>query len=323
MPVNTELYDILEIPPTASEQDIKKAYKKQALKYHPDKGGDEKTFKKINRAYEVLSDPEKKKIYDANGKEDIPSHPDIFTNIFADMFSGAGGGFFNFFGGVPTQQNVMETRHIHKVTLEDLCTRKIIKLRITRNRECGCHQTVVCQECNGVGHKTKTVKLSEYMIQQFKEQCKCANGKIYRSCENCTEGLIQESKTLEMYLTPEMENGYRYVFKKEGDQIRGSQPFDFVVILSLEKHGTFNVENRDLTCKKTINLKEALCGFDFTLKHPSGEDIRIISSHVTKPGEIIVVSGKGIGGGSMIVNIDVSFPDSLSEEQKNALSSFL
>ena len=318
MPVNTELYDILEIQSTATEQDIKKAYKKQALKYHPDKGGDENTFKKINRAYEVLSDPEKKRIYDMNGKEDTPL-PDIFTNIFGDMFSG--GGFFNFFGGAPNHQNVTETRHVHKVTLEDLCMRKIVKLRITRNRECDCHSAVVCQDCKGAGHKIKTVKLSEYMIQQFKEPCKCHNGKIYSSCEKCNDGLVQETKTLEMYLTPEMSNGYRYIFRKEGDQIRGSHPFDFVVILSLEKHEIFTVENHNLVCSKTINLKQALCGFDFTLQHPSGQDIRISCDGVSRPGNIIVVSGKGIDDvGSLMVKIEISFPDSLTDEQRKILS---
>jgi DnaJ-class molecular chaperone len=162
------------------------------------------------------------------------------------------------------------------------------------------------------------------MTQQFKEQCKCHNGKIYCSCEKCNEGLFQETKTLEMYLTPEMGNGYRYVFRKEGDQIHGSPPFDFVVILALEKHDVFTVEGSDLLCTKMVNLKQALCGFNFTLNHPSGEDIRISCENVTKPGSIIVMPGKGIGDvGFLKVKIDVSFPDVLTEEQKNILSSCL
>ncbi|KAJ7210317.1 Hsp40-like protein, subfamily A, member 4, partial [Mycena pura] len=150
----TKYYDLLEVSPTASDSDLKKAYRKKALRLHPDKGGDPELFKEVTHAYEVLSDPDKRSIYDARGEAGLSEQGGMGGMDSQDLFSqlfGGGGGFFG--GGGSRNAGPRKTKDlVHRVhvTLEDLYKGKTTKLALTRNR--------ICSKCKGKGGKDGAVR---------------------------------------------------------------------------------------------------------------------------------------------------------------------
>ncbi|KAJ7055180.1 molecular chaperone, partial [Mycena amicta] len=148
----TKFYDLLEVPPSASESDLKKAYRKKALRLHPDKGGDPELFKEVTHAYEVLSDPDRRSIYDARGEAGLEQQGSMGgmdpQDLFSQLFGGSGGGFGGgggFFGGGGSRnagpRKTKDLVHRVHVTLEDLYKGKTTKLALTRNR--------ICTKCKG------------------------------------------------------------------------------------------------------------------------------------------------------------------------------
>lgn len=326
MPVETELYDLLGVSPTASAEEIKKAYRKKALEFHPDKGGDQEMFKKINAANEILSNQEKRTLYDNQGKNGLKSSgnvpDDVLSTMFGHLFqnmNGFGGIFQNVFHNVISKTQPIY--HEYNATLEDLCTRKIVKLKISRQRLCSCDKYKECVDCQGQGVKTLSRTLMPGFVQHFRQPCNSCEGqgKNYFSCENCKKGIYTESKVIELHLTPDIENGYKYVFANEGNQTRNSQAGDFIVKISYVSHPVFKVEGKNLLYTKTLSLKESLCGHSFTLSHPCGETITLSTKDITTP-DIVRTVQKGLTeNGFLQIRYVIVFPESLSEEQKEIL----
>jgi DnaJ homolog subfamily A member 2 len=335
MPVETKLYDLLEISPSASVDEIKKAYRKKSLIHHPDKGGDVEVYKQINSAYQILSDPQKREMYDMggeNGLRDSGGIPeDMLSAMFGNIFAGGlGGGLRGGLGNLFKMYNKSAIAvHVHKVTLEDLCTRKVVKLKLTRDRVCSNmdeSKAEICKSCNGRGVIVQRLQIAPGMVQQIQQPCfKCKNrGKIYPSCDQCVDGIIQDPKVFELHLTPELENGYKYAFQGEGNQEIGKQPGDFVVILQYEEHPLFKTEGKDIVYTHTLTLKEALCGHKLDLTHPSGEIITISTSDVTTSETIEKIPNKGLSYQSnLIIKYRVKFPEKLTLEQFEILSKIL
>ncbi len=335
MPVETELYEILEIHVSASQDEIKRAYRKKALTHHPDKGGDPEVFKKINSAHEILSDPEKREIYDKHGKNGLRESGGIPDDILSAIFGSMGGGIFGMFQNHFNQPNhsSRQTRktptvaYTHMVSLEDLCTRKIVKLKVNRERICKCFNessAQSCSQCSGKGIRVQIISLGPFQqhIQQPCDTCQ-ALGKIYKTCDKCVgrNGLIEDSKVFELYLNPELENGYRYTFPLEGNQMKGCESGDFVIILEYTKHPAFHLDGKKMTYHHTITLKEALCGHTLCLTHPSGEPINIQTTEVINPDTIKVIEKKGLTEDTNLeIRYKIVFPVSLSCEQVNVLS---
>ena len=352
MSTETKLYDLLGVSPKATQEEIKRAFRKKSLTHHPDKGGDSEIYKTINSAYEVLSDPEKRKLYDEGGENALRKSgglsEDALSEMFGNMFRGGGfpfgggggfpfggGGGFPFgggggfpFGGNQQQNKTSPYAHVHKVSLEDLSKRKVVKLKITRDRICPNideSNTIVCQNCKGSGMKVQMRQLGPGMIQQIHHPCdKCKNGKIYPNCDNCKNGTVKDPKIFELHLNPELEDGYKYVFQNEGNQEFGKSPGDFIVILQYEPHNIFKLDNKNLLYTHTITLKEALCGYNLEIIHPSGETISVCTTGITTPETIEKIDHKGLSyQGSMIINYRIKFPDKLSSDQTEILSNIL
>lgn len=313
-----DYYAILGVSKDASQEDIKKSYRQKALKAHPDKGGDPEKFKEINKAYEVLSDPNKRKMYDEGGEDALRKQP-------------AGPGpeeFFNMFfnaaqrptGPVKSPTTVQE---IH-ANLEDLCSRKILKLKITRNRKCTC-SSAACSKCGGKGVSIHVQMIGPNMIQQMQTECQecMGDGKTYTGCENCKKGIRTEEKILEVFLTPEMEDGYRYGFPGEGEQRKSSEiPGDILIIVRHKPHPMFSVSGRNLICNYKLSLGQALGVGERNIRivHPNKEVLTVVLKSIVKPSDEMTIPGKGMTeAGNLVVRFQIEFPKTVPADVLTSL----
>ncbi|KAB5525819.1 hypothetical protein PHYPO_G00144590 [Pangasianodon hypophthalmus] len=327
---DTKLYDILGVSPSASENELKKAYRKLAKEYHPDKNpnaGDK--FKEISFAYEVLTNPEKKELYDRYGEQGLregggggPGMDDIFSHIF-------GGGLFGFMGGQGRSRNGGRRRgedmvHPLKVSLEDLYNGKTTKLQLSKN--------VLCSTCNGQGGKTGAVQkcttcrgrgmrimirqLAPGMVQQMQSVCTDCSGEgevisEKDRCKKC-EGkkVVKEVKILEVHVDKGMKHGQKITFGGEADQAPGVEPGDIVLVLQEKEHETYRRDGHDL--HMTHKLR------------PAGK--------VIEPGSIRVVRGEGMPHyrnpfekGDLFIKFEVQFPENkwISPEKLSELEDLL
>ncbi|KAL7127057.1 hypothetical protein ABFS83_14G228800 [Erythranthe nasuta] len=348
---NTKYYEILGVPKTASPDDLKKAYKKAAIKNHPDKGGDPEKFKELAHAYEVLSDPEKREIYDQYGEDALK-----------EGMGGGGGGhdpfdiFSSFFGGSPfggggsgrgqRQRRGEDVVHPLKVSLEDLYLSTSKKLSLSRNVLCKkCSgkgsksgASTTCTGCQGSGMKVTMRQLGRGMIQQMQHPCnECrGTGEIINDKDRCPqckgEKVVQEKKVLQVHVEKGMQNGQKVTFPGEADEAPDTITGDIVFVLQQKEHPKFKRKGDDLFIEHTLPLAEALCGFQFVLSHLDGRQLLIKSQpgEVVKPDSYKAINDEGMPmyqrpfmKGKLYIHFNVEFPDSLSTEQVEALEKIL
>lgn len=328
----TKYYDILGVAPTATDDQLKKSYRKLALKFHPDKNpeGGEK-FKEISQAYEVLSDEKKRKLYDQGGEQALKE-------------GGIGGEFHSpfdifdmFFGGgrrrqPGEKQRGRDTVHQIKVTLEDLYNATMRQLSVQRNVICsGCNgiggkegSVEKCKTCQGTGIFVKLRQIGPGMVQQIQQPChECGQTgekiKEKDRCKKCSgKKIVKEKKILECHVDKGMRDGQKVTFKGEADQAPNIEPGDIVIVLDEQEHDVFKRNGSDLIMNIDITLVEALCGFQRTVKTLDGRTL-LLTSHpgeVVKPGELKCVLGEGMPiyrnpmeKGSLVVKFDVKFPE--------------
>lgn len=332
----TKFYELLEVDITATESELKKAYRKLALKYHPDKNPDAgDKFKEISHAYDVLSDSQKRSVYDQYGEAGLNGDgmgggmnaEDLFGELFGGGLFGGGGRSRN-----TGPQRGKDMHHGLKVTLEDLYKGKTSKLALQK--------TVICATCDGKGGKEGAVKTCSTcngrgirlvvrqmgpMIQQIQQPCgDCGGaGEIIREKDRCTvcrgKKTVQERKILEVHIEKGMENGQRIVLSGEGDQAPNVIPGDIVIVLELKPHPRFRREGKNLYYKATIDLSTALTGGKFAIEHLDDRvlAVEIIPGEVIKPGEIKCIEHEGMPEwknpyefGHLIVDFEVAFPSS-------------
>lgn len=270
----TKLYETLGVEKTAEEKEIKKAYRKLAVKHHPDKGGDEAKFKEISAAYEILSDPEKRAKYDKYGLEGVaddgsPGHgaDDLFSMFFGGSSRRGGGG-----GGPRKGENV---NHPLKVSLEDLYNGKTVKLAVNRSVIVG--DPKMCTSCDGQGVVVELRQIALGMVQQLQRRCADCGGQGY-----CAESK-KERKVLEVHIDKGMRHNQKVTFRGMADEKPNMEPGDVNFIVQEKEHETFKRKGADLLITKTLSLNEALCGFEWCLTHLDGRQVIIKS----KPGEVI------------------------------------
>jgi len=309
----SRFYDLLGVSSSASQTDIKKAFRKKALELHPDKGGNAEQFKEINLAYEILSDPEKRKIYDERGEEGLKGQ-NMSGGFPFDL-----GNIFSMFMNVRNMvRQTPPTFYVCTVKLEDILCNKNKQLKITRERLCPCVEK--CVSCEGKGTKIIRKQFGPF-IQQSNVPCPDCGGRcIKEHCTECSRGMVTDTKVLEIQLSRKIKDGEKIVFQKEGNQTYNHEPGDFIVEIKYSKHSIYRVEGSDLFYTHAITLLEALTGYTYILTHPSGEMLDI-SSEYTTPETIKKMLGKGIEG-DLIIDYRIVFPV-LSEEQKQNLKSLL
>ncbi|KAG6512059.1 hypothetical protein ZIOFF_030152 [Zingiber officinale] len=323
---NTRYYEVLGVPKSASQDDMKKAYRKAAIKNHPDKGGDPEKFKELAQAYEVLSDPEKREIYDQYGEDALK-----------EGMGGGGGGhdpfdiFQSFFGGSP---------------FGDLYNGISKKLSLSRNvicRKCNgkgskSGASMTCSGCRGSGMKVSIRQLGPGMIQQMQHVCNDCKGtgeKINEKdrCPNCKgEKVAPEKKVLDVIVEKGMQNGQKISFPGEADEAPDTVTGDIVFVLQQKEHPKFKRKGEDLFYEHSLSLTEALCGFQFVLNHLDGRQLLIKSNpgEVIKPDQYKAINDEGMPiyqrpfmKGKLYIHFAVDFPDSLARDQCKALEAVL
>ncbi|KAL8139039.1 hypothetical protein V2J09_005040 [Rumex salicifolius] len=298
-------YDVLQVPKGASEDQIKRAYRKLVLKYHPDKNpGNEETTKKfaeINNAYEVISDSEKRNIYDKYGEEGL-------KQFDANGGKGGGGGmniqniFCHFFGGGSMEE---EEEKIVKgddviveleATLEDLYMGGSLKVWREKN---------VIKPASG------------------KRNCKCRN----EICDQCSNVKFErEGSQVTVDIEKGMKDGEEVVFYEDGEPKIDGEPGDLKFCILTAPHGRFVREANSLHANVTITLAQALVGFNKTIKHLDDHLVEIGSKGITKPKEVSKIKGEGMPlhlsnkKGDLYIKYEVLFPTSLTEDQKTKIN---
>jgi len=360
---DNEYYETLGVKRDASSAEIKKAYYKLAKQYHPDKvSGDNvakvdeytEKFKKISEAYTILSDEEKRKLYDEMGKDGLNETGGIDPrDIFSHLFNGGGFSFggFNPFNSAnhsnrERNNNFMQKQvrksgpvmHELGIKLEDLFKGRTIKLKITKrvifdnttNQKCDIDKLSdtweTCSECNGNGSKIERKQIQPGIIAQMQVPCE----KCFSSGSTLKENyrLDDDDEVVTIEIKRGMKPDQPHVIEGAGHCYPGALPGDIVIVFRLQSHPYFNLQESNLIMQKKILLSEALVGTTFTVKELDDNVLYFKTSKIIKPGSIEVVKGKGMPDrygirGDLVIQFDVEFPDTLLIHQKKNLKKFL
>ena len=338
---DTKYYDILEVSSNADAQEIKKAYRKLAMKYHPDKGGDPEKFKEISNAFETLSNPEKKQMYDQFGEDGPQSMGggggfgmdpmDIFKNFFgSDGHSPFGHSpFSQMHSSRGPDRKQVELR----ISLEDLYNGKETRVKISRQAYCqacnACGSTVPpiqCDACGGQGRVRRVIQIGPGMVQQSIGVCdKChGSGIIIKpgfKCQVCNgQGTFQETHEITLDIKKGTMDNEKILLKQHGDYSKQHSCYsDLVLILKQKKHNRLKRKDNDLIIEHIISLSEALCGFSFAYVHLDSKTYVISNtSRVIKPNEVYMVEKMGMPKsnkrnqyGNLYIKFDIHFPNNL------------
>jgi len=289
---NTRLYELLGIDSSASKADIKKAYHKMAKEHHPDKGGDVDTFKSIQQAFEVLSDPDKRQRYDMHGEdalnEDGPSGP---QDLLEQLFGGGGGGRRT--GQRPRTKNQVRPMW---VTLEQIYTSVTRPMPICR-KVIGDGSAKACEACGGHGMVVQVLRIGP-MVQQLQQPCPVCGG----SGSNARMKAVRE--VLDVFVEKGSPDGHKIFFHGKADEGAGCEPGDVVVVIKQQEHPRFMRKGADLYLEREISLADALTGFRIVVPHLDGRKLVVQNKpgEVVQPGNGVVV--KAVRGGGMPIHQD-------------------
>jgi DnaJ-class molecular chaperone with C-terminal Zn finger domain len=320
-----EYYEQLGVSEDASQDEIKKAYRKKAKKYHPDSGGDtadEEKFKKINKAYDVLSDEDKREKYDRFGKQGVEGRADrgqrraasTFQDLFDQIFGGFGGGGSGESLDLRVETSVSLEEAYHGVEKSFSVNRR------AKCTECGGTgsengETSTCQECGGRG-KVETVQRTPLGRARTVQECQeCGgNGKIPdKRCAKCGgDGVAEESSRVQVEIPEGVQDGQRLRLRGEGNTSSSGEKGDLYVFISVRKDRRLKRSGSDLFTLVHISPTEAAGGTAKEVWTPSGQATVEVPPGVD-PGEVVRVKNEGMparrGNGDLYVRIQVDIPE--------------
>jgi len=344
-----DFYEVLGVDRNASDRDIKKAFRRMAMKYHPDRNPDdqeaEDKFKEVNEAYEVLSDAQKKAAYDQYGHAGVDPNAggggfngggfeggfgDIFGDVFGDMFGGGGGGRRS------SVQRGADLRYNMDLSLEEAVRgiEKTIKVPTLVNCET-CNgsgakpgtQPKTCGTCGGVGQ----VRMQQgfFSVQQTCPTCRGEGRVISDPCNSCHgQGRVEKTKTLSVKIPPGVDTGDRIRLGGEGEAgSHGGPAGDLYVQVNVRSHPIFERDGKHLYCEVPISFVDAALGGELEVPTLDGR-VKLKVPAETQTGKLFRLRGKGVkpvrGGsvGDLLVRAVVETPVNLSSRQKELLREF-
>ena len=342
-----DYYEVLGVNRDAEAEAIKKAYRKLAMKHHPDRNPDDKSseekFKEAKEAYEILTDDQKRAAYDQYGHAGVDpsmgagrgagsSFSNAFGDIFGDIFGqarGGGGGRSGVYRGADLRYNL-------EITLEQAARGTETKIRIPTAESCEtCHgtgakpgtQPKTCPTCDG--HGQVRMQQGFFSVQQTCPKCHGSGKFIAEPCVGCHgAGRVKKHKTLSVKIPPGVDDGDRIRLSGEGEQgVNGGPPGDLYVQMQVKPHAVFQREGNDLHCEMPVSFATAALGSEIDIPTLDGQaKIRIPAE--TQSGKIFRLRGKGIKGvrshshGDLMCHVVVETPVHLTERQKELLREF-
>ncbi|MGH8813163.1 MAG: molecular chaperone DnaJ [Advenella sp.] len=343
-----DYYEALGLAKNASDEDIKKAYRKLAMKYHPDRNPDsheaEEKFKEAKEAYEILSDPQKRDAYDRYGHAGVDPNAgmggaggagfgDVFGDIFGDIFGGGGGGRR---GGGPQVFRGADLRYRLDITLEQAAKGMETEIRVPSWENCDvCHgsgakpgtEPTTCHTCHGAG----AVRMQQgfFSVQQTCPTCHGTGKEIKDPCTACDGvGRKRKNKTLQVKIPAGIDDGMRIRSGGNGEPgVNGGPAGDLYVEISIKEHSIFKRDGDDLHCEVPLPFVTATLGGDLEVPTLGGKG-EITVPEGTQTGKVFRLRGKGIKGvrasypGDLYCHVVVETPIRLSDEQKALLRQF-
>ena len=348
-----DFYEILGVSKTASAEEIKKAYRKKAIEFHPDKNpGDkvsEEKFKEAAEAYEVLSDDQKRQRYDLYGHAGVGgaagggfgggsmNMEDIFSH-FGDIFGGHFGGFGGFGGsqrsGGQRVRRGSDLRVKVKLTLAEVATGVEKKIKVKKYVLCShCNgagaahgsQPVTCTTCNGSGRVTRVQQTILGQMQTASECPTCnGDGKIIKDkCSHCAgEGIVREDEVITINIPAGVMEGMQLSMSGKGNAARrGGVNGDLLVLVEEEPHPELMRDENDLIYNLLLTVPMATLGGSVEVPTVEGK-VKVTIAPGTQPGKVLRLRGKGLpsvnryGTGDLLVNVGVYIPENLSKDEK-------
>ena len=337
-----DYYEILGISKGASESEIKKAYRKKALKYHPDKNPDDKDaeekFKEAAEAYEVLSSPEKKQRYDQFGHAGMGgasggfgggmNMEDIFSQ-FGDIFGGGSGGFESFFGGGGRGGRRVKGSNLRiriKLKLEEIANGVDKKIKVQKLVQADGVTYKTCGICNGSGQVTRVANTILGQMQTATTCTSChGQGKLIdkRPKGTDTNGMLKQEEVVSINIPAGVEDGMQLKVAGKGNAAPfDGIPGDLLVLIEVEEHKSLKREGQNLHYDCYINMADAALGSSVEIPTVSGK-VKVKIEEGTQSGKILRLRGKGLpsvngyGTGDLLIHINVWTPQNLSKEEKS------
>jgi len=342
-----DYYEVLGVQRGADPEELKKAYRRLAMKYHPDRNPNdpeaEAKFKEAKEAYEVLSDQGKRAAYDRFGHAGVePGGPgfgngfgagDAFSDIFGDVFG-------DIFGAGPRSRTQMyrgaDLRYELELTLEQAVTGDTVEIDIPSRVTCETcdgsgaapgSERITCATCGG--HGQVRVQQGFFSIQQTCPACRGAGSRVEKPCPDCSgAGTVRKIRTLSVKVPPGVDNGDRIRLSREGEPGRnGGPPGDLYVDIRVAPHPIFTREGQDLSCEVPISFATAALGGTVEVPTLDGHVVLKVPPE-TQSGKVFRLKGKGVrsvrapGYGDLFCRVQVETPVNLTPEQKEALRRF-
>jgi len=340
-----DYYEVLGVEKAADEKDIKKAYRRVAMKYHPDRNPDDpdadEKFKEATEAYDVLMNSEKRAAYDRFGHAGVDpnmggggfgggSFSDIFGDVFGDIFGGGGG------RGRGGPQRGSDLRYTLDISLEDAVRGTTVEIKVPSLASCDeCDGSgarkgsapVSCSTCGGIGQ----VRMQQgfFQVQQTCPTCRGRGKMIADPCPKCRgQGRVERSKTLSVKVPPGVDTGDRIRLSGEGEAgPDGGPPGDLFVQMSVRQHPIFERDGKNLYCEVPITFVAAALGGELEVPTLDGR-VKLKIPAETQTGKLFRLRGKGVkpvrGGavGDLLCRAVVETPVNLNKKQKELLKEF-
>lgn len=342
----SDYYQVLEVSREAGEEEIKKAYRKLAFKFHPDRNPDdteaEERFKEAAEAYEVLRDPEKRQLYDRFGHDGLRGSGFGGFSGFEDIFSSFGDIFGDFFGFSPRgrtrtrARKGADLRYDLRISFLEGAFGKETEIEFRRHEACPtCEATglkpgtgpAACPTCHGRGEVSRSQGF--FTLNTTCNHCGGTGQIITNPCPDCRgQGRIQKKRRLTVKIPPGVETGSRLRLRDEGEEGGyGGPPGDLYIVIHVEPHEFFVRRGNDVLCEIPISFPQAALGAELEVPTLSGAQTIPIPAG-TQTGEVFYLKGEGIpnlrgrGRGDQIIQVAVKTPTNLTPLQKELLREF-